>query len=93
MTFDEDEDVLILPFIGCLSSVEVLTTCCWHPYFFEYFKEKLQSPRSVLPFLRTIKMQKPRPRRAIYVEDYKHEALSDFIDVFDAYPVEVVFSR
>ncbi len=51
----------------------------------------LEPPRSVFPSLKTIKMQKPR--RSIYVDDYKHESLSDFVDVFDAYPVEVVFSR
>ena len=66
---------------------------CWSPYHLKFLKDRLEPPRSVLPFLKTIKMQKPRPRRAIYVENYKHEALSDFIDVFDAYPVEVVFSR
>ncbi len=94
MAFDENEDVLLLPFIGCLTSVEVLTTCCWYPYFFEYFKAKLQSPRSVLPFLRTIKMQKPRRRHnTIFVEEYRDVALSKFIDAFDGYPVEVVFSR
>ncbi|KJA17805.1 hypothetical protein HYPSUDRAFT_205905 [Hypholoma sublateritium FD-334 SS-4] len=89
-----DKNISLLPFLGCLSSIRTLTTCCWDPDFFKFLKEKLDSPRSVLPLLRTIKMQKPRPPPSLSVENYlKDVDLSEFMDALDGYPVEVVFSR
>ncbi|KJA17801.1 hypothetical protein HYPSUDRAFT_205903 [Hypholoma sublateritium FD-334 SS-4] len=44
--FDEETFPLLLPFLGCLSSVQVLTTRCWYPTFFKLLKEKLDPPRS-----------------------------------------------
>ena len=81
---------LISPFLSCFSSVQVLTTCCWDPYFFKYLKRKLGSPRSLLPSLRTIKIQKPIPR--IDGPTYHMVYLSEFIGSLEGYPVEVIFS-
>ncbi|KJA17803.1 hypothetical protein HYPSUDRAFT_45984 [Hypholoma sublateritium FD-334 SS-4] len=87
-----DEDVLLLAFFGCLSSVQILTTCCWHPHFFNFLKEKLDPQRSVFPSLKTIKLEKSKPRPGLPIEDYKNVDLSDFIGSHDGYPVEVVIS-
>ncbi|KJA17806.1 hypothetical protein HYPSUDRAFT_45988 [Hypholoma sublateritium FD-334 SS-4] len=88
--------VSLLLFLGCFSSLQTLTTCCWDPELFKVLKEKLDPSRSVLPLLRTIKMQLPKPSRPKLIpgleEDYKNITLSKFMDVLDGYPVEVVFS-
>ena len=89
----DDEDVPILPFLGCLSSVQVLTTYCWQPYFFKYLKEKLKSPRSVFSSLRTVKLRNPKHQAAgDNLLDYTCVDLSEFIDALHGCPVEVIIS-
>ncbi len=47
-SIENDEDVSILPFLACFTSVKVLTSNCWYPSFLQSLKKMLDPPRSVL---------------------------------------------
>lgn len=85
----------LLSFLGCLLAVQILHVNDRNINFFEALKEKLASPRSILPSLKTIRVQPNRWPSSGSTEEEEKLATSKFVDALNkgGYPVEVVCSQ
>ncbi len=95
LDFDRLSAGSLLPFLGCLSSLQILHVNYRHVQLFQALKERLVSPRSILPSLKTIIIRPNKWSISGLTEGEEKLATSKFVDALNkgGYPVEVVCSQ